>query len=120
MTKTSPPRTFSVISTCTSPSLNRPISALPRGTSTHRLIADASWGFEFPAKSLISSFTAPVHCASELGGKDSNLRCRIQSPVPYQLGYRPRSPVSVPSWPCETRHPSFERCVSQPFGFVEL
>src|SRR4029077_19886259 len=25
----------------------------------------------------------------ELGGKESNLRCRIQSPVPYQLGDRP-------------------------------
>jgi hypothetical protein len=33
-TKTSPPRTFSVISTCTSPSLKRPTSACPSGTPT--------------------------------------------------------------------------------------
>src|SRR5262245_39581641 len=57
MTKTSPPRTFSVISTCTSPSLKRPISAPPSGTPRWALIASARGRFEFPVNSLISPFT---------------------------------------------------------------
>src|SRR5262245_21535436 len=60
ITKTSPPRTFSVISTWTSPSLNRPISAAPSGTPIASPMALASERFELPANILISSFTVPA------------------------------------------------------------
>src|SRR5262245_8785127 len=104
MTNTSPPRTFSVISTSTSPSLKRPISAPPSGTPRWRLMASARGRFEFPVNSLISPFTerAAPPCLLELGGKESNLRCRIQSPVPCQLGYRPR-PLSAQDRPLRKR-----------------
>ena len=55
--------------------------------------------------SLISSFTerATPPCVLELGGKESNLRCRIQSPVPCQLGYRPRPRRQLKTRPLRKR-----------------
>src|SRR5262245_997366 len=90
MTNTSPPRTLSAISTITSPSLKRRTSARPRDTSKTRQTSATSGRFELPVNIWISSLTprsSPV--ATKLGGKDSNLRYRIQSPGPYQLGDRP-------------------------------
>ena len=83
-----------------SPSLNRPTSARPSGISTSGR-SPARGEVRVPAKILISSFTKPgVRSVSvELGGKESNLRCRIQSPVPYQLGYRPEPRSSARAYP---------------------
>ena len=84
ITKTSPPRTFSVISTWTSPSLKRPISAPPErhaDVCADRLGQAAR--LEFPANSLISSFTerATPPCVSSWAGRSrtfaagSKVRC---------------------------------------------
>src|SRR5215468_509059 len=90
MTNTSPPRTLSAISTITSPSLKRRTSARPSDTSRTWQTSATSGRFELPAKTWISSLTnRSPSIAAKLGGKDSNLRYRIQSPGPYQLGDRP-------------------------------
>src|SRR5262249_7767095 len=95
MTNTSPPRTLSAISIITSPSLKRRTSARPRETSKTRHTSVANGRFELPENIWISSLTDRSSVSAwELGGKDSNLRYRIQSPVPYQTWRPPTdSPV---------------------------
>src|ERR1051326_2044286 len=116
MTKTSPPRTFSVISTCTSPSLNRPTSAWPSGTPTYRAIASASGGLAFPANILISSFI------------DADVRFPRAFPRIGREGLEPSLPDpksgALPAWrppTCrrrhlrETRHARFCSVRCQPY-----
>ena len=51
--KTSRPRTFSISSTLTSPSLKRPTWARPSGTCRCRAMSCASCGFALPVNSAI-------------------------------------------------------------------
>src|SRR5580658_2784991 len=108
MMKQSPPRTFSRISTFTSPSGKRPTSASPIFTPRCSVTSRASAGFEFPVKTSSWSLTlsdifnflaSRSSCDSSvaanqrrawLGGKDSNLR--MPGPKPGALpAWRPPS-----------------------------
>ena len=87
-TKISPPRTFSVISTAISPSLNVRISAVPRELPWEAHISLASGRFEFPANifNTASHMTRALTTSSQKGswgGRTRTCECRDQNPVPY-------------------------------------
>src|SRR6185295_862183 len=73
-TNTSAPRTFSLISTLLSPSLNVSTTAFPKGTLRYWLISAARGGLEFPANifssaigsvAFVALVTSPCHRRSE-------------------------------------------------------
>src|SRR5947199_4842906 len=104
MTKTSPPRTLSVISTWTSPSLNRPISTPASGTPRCALSAFASARFELPANILTSSFT-DLNTLSRRAGREG-LEPSLPDPKSGALpAWRP--PTGRGSRLRETRHARF-------------
>src|SRR5262245_2659940 len=112
ITKTSPPRTFSWMSTLISPSLKRRVDARATLTPRYSQIALARLRFEFPAKILTASFAASecgypsliIWCRAapsppgELGGEGSNLRMPDPKSGALPLGDRPlRGLESAPS-----------------------
>src|ERR1051325_9670929 len=108
-TKTSPPRTFSVISTWTSPSLKRPTSAWPRGTPTYRAIASASGGVEVPPHIFISFFIPSAFPRIGREGLEPSLPDPESGALP---AWRP--PTGRGSRLRETRHARFCPVRSQP------
>src|SRR5271155_1482886 len=108
MTKQSPPRTFSRISTITSPSGKRPTSASPIFTPRCSVTSRASAGVEFPVKTSSWSLTlsdmflvssrrdhreifqlSQITVGLGWAGRIRTFECQVQSLVPYQLGDRP-------------------------------
>src|SRR5580700_6822533 len=91
---TSRPRTFSINSTLTSPSLNRPTSARPNCTCKCRAISCASVGFALPVNTAIDNESNSLLCdmnlrSNWLGWKDSNLRMAGSKPAALPLGDTP-------------------------------
>src|ERR1700720_1641657 len=96
---TSRPRTFSLSSTLTSPSLNRSTSARPNGTCKWRVISVASGALALPVNSAIdnepNSFVCDIDLAQNgWGGRIRTSEWRDQNPLPYhlatpQLGKKP-------------------------------
>src|SRR3984957_4330839 len=87
---TSRPRTFSLSSTLTSPSLNRSTSARPNGTCKWRVISVASGAPSFPVNSAIdnepNSFVCDIDLAQNgWGGRIRTSEWRDQNPLPYHL-----------------------------------
>src|SRR5271168_3483875 len=66
---TSRPRTFSINSTLTSPSLNRPTSARPNCTCRCRVISCASTGFALPVNTAIDNESNSLLCDMGLSSK---------------------------------------------------
>src|SRR6187549_2250583 len=97
ITNTSWPRTFSSISTCTSPSENLPTRALPIGTPSCEHTACASLRLALPLKTrrfslLIGSLLVAalnVVAANGWGGRIRTYGCRDQNPVPWATWRRP-------------------------------
>src|SRR6202035_1799932 len=69
---TSRPRTFSINSTFTSPSLNRPTCARPRGTCKCRVISCASAGFALPVNTAIVNESNSLPCDMGLSSTLAN------------------------------------------------
>src|SRR5205085_6325694 len=101
-TKTSAPRTLSLISTKISPSLKRRMSARPRVAPRCAQIASARPMLAFPAKTwiefidvgslsaqLLLVFVRRDQVVGDCAGRTRTFECRNQNPVPYQLGDRP-------------------------------
>src|SRR5476651_2186582 len=95
---TSRPRTFSISSTLTSPSLKRPTSARPSCTCKCRAISWASDGFDLPVNTAIDNESNSLLCDMDvalnwLGWKDSNLRMAGSKPAALPLGDTPAKPL---------------------------
>ena len=98
---TSRPRTFSLISTLTSPSLNRPTLARPTGKCRWRAMSCANAGLALPLNSArVSASTIRVPSVAScpiavprivhwLGWEDSNLRMAGSKPAALPLGDTP-------------------------------
>ena len=103
------PRTFSISSALTSPSLKRPTCARPNGTCKCRVISCASNGFALPANtemddesnSLLRAIKTTTRRTSQtlergwLGWKDSNLRMAGSKPAALPLGDTPTRKSTV-------------------------
>src|SRR5580704_170645 len=101
---TSRPRTFSMISMLTSPSLKRPTDARPTGSRRYRAMSCASTGFAFPVNSASSEDSvigAQLPKSQKwLGWKDSNLRMTGSKPVALPLGDTPTVASSIQPKSC--------------------
>src|SRR5450631_1459015 len=87
---TSRPRTFSLSSTLTSPSLNRSTSARPNGTCKCRVISVASGALALPVNTAIDNEPNSLFCCIDLarvgwGGRIRTSVWRDQNPLPYRL-----------------------------------
>src|SRR5258708_5800499 len=87
---TSRPRTFSLSSTLTSPSLNRSTSARPNGTCKCRVISCASGALALPVNTAIDNEPNSLFCCIDLaqngwGGRIRTSVWRDQNPLPYRL-----------------------------------
>ena len=89
---TSRPRTFSINSAFTSPSLKRPTCARPRGTCRCRVISWASAGFALPVNTAMLSESnssrgdiATAQIKNGWGGRIRTSEWRDQNPLPYHL-----------------------------------
>ena len=101
-TKMSPPRTFSVISTAISPSLNVRISAVPSELPWEAQISCASGRFEFPANifNTASHMNRPLRprprkAAGEAGFEPANAGTKTRCLA--RLGYSPSLRLLFPS-----------------------
>src|SRR5690348_3974721 len=90
ITNTSWLRTFSSISTCTSPSENLPTTALPSGSPSVCATSSASFRLALPENSIRLDVLCMIP-VSRLqrqcgwGGRIRTCECRDQNPVPYHL-----------------------------------